>query len=260
MPVLRLFYTALLAISLLLAWTAASLAADDPATSPTPEQDPEASLSPPASPPPTVTPTATPSPTPTPTDEVVGAFVTVYPVIDRDGDPTTETDWLQGLPGWEFVADFGTAQVDSALPVSDELGTAFWSITYTVDAPVTITERVPEGYTVIDVRCEWSETDESLPERVPTTLDRDTVSWTARVGTGIFHDFWCFFVNFAPSDEPFPTLPPTDTVSGATSGGASIWRIGLLGLGTLIAMLVLRHRAGRRPEPVGGSQSPTESL
>jgi hypothetical protein len=259
-PVLRLFSTALLAISLLLALTAASLAADDPVTSPTPDQHPEASPSPAASPTPAVTPTETPSPTQTPNDVVVGAFVDVYPVIDRDGDPTTETDWLQGLPGWEFVADFGTAQIDSAFPVSDELGTAFWSITYTVDTPVTITEHVPEGYTLIDVRCEWSETDESLPEPVPTTLDRDTVTWTARVGTGIFHDFWCFFVNFAASDEPLPTLPPTDAVSGATSAGANIWRIELLGLGTLIALSVLRHRTKRRPEPVGGTQGATESL
>jgi hypothetical protein len=258
MPVLRLTFAAIVAISLLLAWTAASLAADDPLTSPTAEPDPEASLSPAASPTPAGTPTATPSPTPTPNEVVVGAFVNVYPVIDRDGDPTTETDRIQRLTGWEFVADFGTAKVDAAFPVSDELGTAFWSITYTVDAPVTITERVPEGYTLIDVRCAWQETDESLPERLTTTLDRDTVSWTAAVGTGIFHDFWCFFVNYDPGGEPLPTLPPTDAVSRSTSGGADIWRTGLLGLGPLIALLVLRHRIPRRPEPVGDSMRTSE--
>ena len=59
----------------------------------------------------------------------------IYPVIDRDGDPRTEADWLQGLPGWEIVADFGTAQTDDANRVSDELGTAWWFITYTVDTP-----------------------------------------------------------------------------------------------------------------------------
>jgi hypothetical protein len=218
MRVLRLMLTAFVAISVLLAWSAGTLAADDPVASPTPEQDPEATPTPTASPAPESTPTPSPTPFPTPDDEVIGAGVSAYPVVDRDGDPSTETDWLQGLPGWEFDATFGTAQVvGGGNRVTDELGSAWWFITYTADTPVTITEHVPDGYTLIDVKCEWAETDESPIDPLSTTLDRDTVSWMAVVGTGNYHDFWCFFVNSADGSEPLPTLPPTDTASHSAS-------------------------------------------
>ena len=79
----------------------------------------ESSLAPTPTPEGSATPSPTPEASPTPIDEATGN-ISVRPVLDQDGDPTTEgADWLS-LQGWEFVADFGPAHIDVAQPVADD--------------------------------------------------------------------------------------------------------------------------------------------
>ena len=135
--------------------------------------------------------------TPTPIEEAVGA-INAYPVLDEDGDATTQDDWLQ-LTSWEFVADFGTAQIDVAHPVSDDLGVAWWYITFRNNTPIEITELVPDGYRLMDVQCGWAPDEETI-QRLPLKRDGNSVSWTAVVRNSNYHDFWCTFVDVPTAD------------------------------------------------------------
>lgn len=179
--------------------------------------------------------------TPTPIEEAVGA-INAYPVLDEDGDATTQDDWLQ-LTSWEFVADFGTAQIDVAHPVSDDLGVAWWYITFRNNTPIEITELVPDGYRLMDVQCGWAPDEETI-ERLPLKRDGNSVSWTAVVRNSNYHDFWCTFVNVPTADvggaTALPTLPPTDAATGSAVVGSDAWRLVLVGFAAIVVGALVR--------------------
>jgi hypothetical protein len=179
----------------------------------------------------------TQAPSPTPIEEAVGA-INAYPVLDQDGDATTHDDWLQ-LPSWEFAADFGPAQIDVAHPVADELGVAWWYITFRNNTPIEITELVPDGYRLAEVQCGWAPDEETI-ERLPLKRRGNSVSWNAFVGTSNYHDFWCTFVNVVEGTTALPTLPPTDAAAGSAVVGSDAWRLVLVGFAAIVVGALVR--------------------
>jgi hypothetical protein len=197
-----------------------------------------------------------PTPTPTPTDpeppslSFVTGSVNASAVVDKDGTIGTDSDELDWdwVSGWQFAADFATARVDVARPITDQ-GDASWQITYDEATRIVITEHVPDGYALIDVRCQWSPDDMTV---VPLAIERDgtSISWTAPVGTWFEHGFWCIFVNVVEAKGESPTPPPTDTAPAPGSRGADPRRVVLVGFAALVAgMLVLRTDPAARGRP-----------
>jgi hypothetical protein len=196
-----------------------------------------------------------PTPTPTPSDPEPPSFsfvtgsVNASAVVDKDGTIGTDADELDWdwVSGWHFAADFATARVDVAGPTTDDGGNASWEITYDEATPIVITEHVPDGYALIDVRCQWSPDDMTV---VPLAIERDgtSISWMAPVGTWFEHGFWCIFVNVVEAKGESPTPPPTDTAPAPGAHGKDPWRVVLVAFAALVAgLLVLRTDRGTDP-------------
>jgi hypothetical protein len=184
---------------------------------------------------------------PTPTGNV-SARITAVGTEPLPGDPTGQQGGLH-LPS-EFVADFGSAQVDDAHPVAHD-DQAWWLITYTSETPIVITESVPDGYDLIRVACSRTldGPDGFTFDDVPVQLEGSSVSFTAHMVSVDFQEINCHFTHRVAGSGALPAPPPTDTADELARSSTD-WRLlMLLFVGTASGVYALTRRRVPRFSP-----------
>ena len=136
--------------------------------------------------------------------------VVIDKAVDADGDRGTFGDLEDGGPGWTFDFAITDGEVLDEFPTTNEDSDAYFSYTTTGSAPViTVTERLPDGWEVLEASC----MDESNGEPLGDWTGAE-VSFTAEPEGG----YICFFVNSPTGTEPTasPTAAPTADGAPAT--------------------------------------------
>jgi hypothetical protein len=216
-----------------------------PTPAPTPTPTPEPTPTP--TPAPTPTPTPTPEPTPTPAPE---ARLVVVKALDIDGDIATD-DWEPGA-GWTFDVAIANGTIDATSGVTDSEGGVEFAIVPGADgATVDVAEVLQADYTFLDAVCLPLEEANPVALRVQALADdvpgaRGTVSAGAvsDVAVADGETVYCLFVNTTGGVSPATatpkvTPPPTDALPVSGTPGGDGWRLALLGLAGLLAVVLL---------------------
>ena len=176
------------------------------------------------------------------------AEISVWAHIDGDGDLGTSDDH-QWPPSWEFEAAFEDGvETVFADPDTHRDGPASWVIRHAGDSTRVVVREVPQdGYRLFEASCFDAESDDGAD--IPTTLEGNSLSFAVSgfSPTHPFgaHPYWCNFYNTPVGGAALPTVPPTHAGTDAVATESAPWPLALVGLGALIAsLLVLGSRPG----------------
>jgi hypothetical protein len=176
------------------------------------------------------------------------AGIEVWKHIDADGDLATSDDH-RWPPSWEFEAVFEDGiETVSADPKTHHDEPAVWVIRLAGDSDRVVVTEVPQvGYRLFDASC--IDADSSDGAEIPTTLEGNSLSFAVSGFRPVHelgaHPYWCNFYNSPVAGAALPTLPPTHAASDPAVVVSAPWPLELVGLGALIAsLLVLGSRPG----------------